>query len=64
MATDPGRLATYRALARARAACVGSGACAAHDPVLRNFTRFVAKNAEHTQGVQGNGNAPGSQLCI
>ena len=25
MATDPGRLATYRALARARATCVASG---------------------------------------
>ena len=64
MATDPGRLATYRALARARAACVASGVCDAHDAVLRNFTRFAAKNAEHTQGVQGNGNAPGQQLCI
>ena len=34
------------------------------DPVVRNFTRFVAKNAEHTQGVEGGGNEPGSQLCI
>ena len=61
---DPGRLARYRAIARARAACVGSGACQARDPVVRNFTRFAAKNAEHTQGVEGGGNQPGSQLCI
>jgi hypothetical protein len=38
--------------------------CHARDPVLRNFTRFAAKNAEHTQGVEGDGNQPGSQRCI
>ena len=31
---------------------------------MRNFTRFAAKNAEHTQGVEGGGMQPGSQLCI
>ena len=46
MATDPARLAAYRAIARARAACIASGACAPRDPVLRNLTRFAAKNAE------------------
>jgi hypothetical protein len=64
MSSDPARLATYRATVRARAACVASGACAVRDPVLRNFTRFAAKNAEHTQGLQGTGGQPGSQLCI
>ena len=71
MVSDPGRLATYRALIRARADCMASGAvslasgaCSLQDPVMRNFTRFVAKNSEHTQGVQGNGMQPGSQYCI
>ena len=31
---------------------------------MRNFTRFITKNSEHTQGVQGNGMQPGSQECI
>jgi hypothetical protein len=43
MATDPGRLATYRAATRARAACIAAGKCQQRDPVLRNFTRWVAK---------------------
>ena len=64
MVNDPGRLATYRALVRARADCVASGVCSLRDPVMRNFTRFVTKNSEHTQGVQGNGMQPGSQYCI
>lgn len=64
MSNDPGRLATYRALARARASCVGSGACDARDAVVRNFTRFAAKNSEHTQGEEGGRGQPGSQLCI
>jgi hypothetical protein len=64
MVNDPGRLATYRALIRARADCMASGACSLRDPVMRNFTRFITKNSEHTQGVQGNGMQPGSQECI
>ena len=64
MVNDPGRLAKYRALVRARAECMASRACSLRDPVLRNFTRFVTKNSEHTQGVQGNGMQPGSQFCI
>lgn len=55
ISSDPARLATYRAIARARAACIGADACDARDPVLRNCTRFAAKNAEHTQGIQGAG---------
>jgi hypothetical protein len=64
MVNDPGRLATYRALVRARADCMASGGCSLRDPVMRNFTRFITKNSEHTQGVQGNGMQPGSQECI
>ena len=64
MVNDPGRLATYRALIRARADCMASGACSLRDPVMRNFTRFITKNSEHTQGVQGNGMQPGSQYCV
>jgi len=47
--------------ARARAACIESGdpACARDHPVVRNFTRWLAKNAEHTQGVQGEDWSPG-----
>jgi len=56
MATDPVRLATYRALMRARASCLESGACHMKDPVMRNFTRFAAKIPEHTQGVDRGGN--------
>ena len=64
VSNDPGRLATYRALARARAGCMASGACKLKDPVVRNFTRFAAKNSEHTQGEEGGAGQPGSQLCI
>lgn len=56
MATDPVRLGTYRALMRARASCIESGACQIKDPVVRNFTRFAAKQIEHTQGVDRGGN--------
>ena len=55
LSADPKRLASYRATIRARASCIASKACLPHEPVLRNFTRFVAKNVEHTQGVQGDG---------
>ena len=53
--TDPRRLAVYRTLARARADCLaasGGGCGTATDPAIRNFTRFLAKIPEHTQGVQ------------
>jgi hypothetical protein len=47
MATDPGRLATYRATIRARAACIAAGKCNQRDQVLRNLTRWAAK-VQHT----------------
>ena len=37
MVNDPGRLAKYRALLRARADCMASGACSLRDPVMRNL---------------------------
>ena len=64
VSSDPARMAKYRALARARAACVSADRCRLRDPVVRNFTRFLAKNAEHTQGVEGGAGEPGEQLCI
>ena len=64
VSNDPGRIAKYRALARARAECIKSRQCNARDPVVRNFTRFLAKNVEHTQGVEGGAGQPGAQLCI
>jgi hypothetical protein len=32
--------------------------------VCSQFTRFVSKNSEHTQGVEGSGYEPGSQWCV
>ena len=63
MSTDPVRLATYRAIARARATCIDSGACHRREPVLRNLTRFAAKISEHTQGLQNEAWSPGVPGC-
>eukprot|EP00756_Hemistasia_phaeocysticola_P025669 Hpha_TRINITY_DN16017_c0_g10::TRINITY_DN16017_c0_g10_i1::g.118061::m.118061 len=59
VSTDPYRLAAFRALSRARNKCVREGGCLAESEVLQNFTRFLAKNVEHTQGVQGEDWSPG-----
>jgi hypothetical protein len=59
MSTDPARLATYREMARARDACVAAQACDPAAAAMRNFSRFLAKNAEHTQGVQNEDWSPG-----
>jgi hypothetical protein len=59
MSTDPRRLAVYRELARARRDCIVASRCSSIDPAIRNFTRFLAKIAEHTQGVQGEDWSPG-----
>jgi len=59
MSTDPYRLAGFRIMARAYSSCVISSKC---DPTSRrmlNFTRFLAKNVEHTQGVQNEDWSPG-----
>lgn len=59
MSTDPFRLATYREMVRARRDCVNRGDCDPSSPSMRNFTRFIAKNVEHTQGVQNEEWSPG-----
>ncbi len=59
VATDPRRLAEYRVMVRARAQCIGAGRCDPGSPAMRNLTRFLAKNAEHTQGVQNEQWSPG-----
>lgn len=59
LSTDSSRLKTFREMARARADCINSGACDPSSAEMRNFTRLLAKNAEHTQGVQGEKWSPG-----
>jgi hypothetical protein len=52
MSTDPRRLADYREIVRARAACLETGACVRHSAELKNMSRYLAKPSEHTQGEQ------------
>jgi hypothetical protein len=59
MSTDPWRLAVFRLMARARADCIAARECTRDEPALLNFTRFLAKATEHTQGVQGEDWSPG-----
>ena len=59
MSTDPQRLRVYREIVRARADCIQSGACSRQDPSIRNMTRYLAKNSEHTQGEQNEQWNPG-----
>ena len=59
LSTDPKRLATFRTMVRAFGECLWSGMCSPSDPAIRNATRFLAKNIEHTQGVQGEDWSPG-----
>ena len=53
ISTDNKRMSHFREMARARAECIRAAVpeCASDNPVMRNFTRWVAKNVEHTQGV-------------
>merc|ERR1719261_912532 len=46
-------------MVRARRDCIQSGLCQRGSPILKNLTRFLIKNAEHTQGVQGEDWSPG-----
>eukprot|EP00043_Microstomoeca_roanoka_P020970 m.254644 g.254644 ORF g.254644 m.254644 type:complete len:721 (-) comp18355_c0_seq1:279-2441(-) len=50
IASDPLKNIQYRALTRARTACIADGKCNADDVVMRNFTRLLLKNPEHTWG--------------
>ena len=51
-ASEPVRSAFFKRASALRAQCVASGApqCAAGDPALANFTRFLLKCGEHTWG--------------
>jgi hypothetical protein len=48
--SDPVKTAKLKTGAAARRACLESGACAAGDYAVANFTRFFLKNQEHTWG--------------
>lgn len=51
VASDPVKLRLHRAFQGRYAACVSRGACDGADPRLRNFTRLLLKNSEHTWGL-------------
>jgi hypothetical protein len=51
IASDPFKMAQYRTIARARAACIESGKCSIDDPVLKNMSRWLIKPPEHTWGL-------------
>lgn len=51
VASDPVKLRLHRAFQGEYAACVSRGACLGGDARLRNFTRLLLKNAEHTWGL-------------
>lgn len=57
--TDPFRLARYREVLRARKDCIASGKCDPASREMQLLTRFLAKGAEHTQGVQAEDWSPG-----
>ena len=50
IAADPHKTAMAGRAQALRSACLASGACSASDPALRNFTRLLLKNNEHTWG--------------
>uniref|UniRef100_A0A1I8H8Q3 CBM6 domain-containing protein n=2 Tax=Macrostomum lignano TaxID=282301 RepID=A0A1I8H8Q3_9PLAT len=47
------RMARYRAIARALDTCVSAGACQLESPDMIMFSRWIAKAAEHTYGLNG-----------
>ena len=48
ISSDPPKMAVFRALQRARTACLAEGLCDFRDPVFRNASRFLIKPVEHT----------------
>ncbi|WIA20109.1 hypothetical protein OEZ85_005961 [Tetradesmus obliquus] len=54
IASDPGRMASYRATLRARHTCRHTPHCDSESPAFHNFTRMLVKVAEHTWGVSFN----------
>ena len=51
VASDPRKMAEFRALRRAYADCSMQGVCNITDPRILNATRFMIKLAEHTWGL-------------
>jgi hypothetical protein len=51
IASDPKKLAQFRALQRIRAECLESGACDIKSQDFLNFTRLLLKASEHTWGM-------------
>ena len=52
-ASDPRRQKLTRLMMRERSACIKARSCDASDPAVANFSRFVLKQTEHTQGLHG-----------
>jgi len=51
ISSDPYKMAQFRVMARARAACIESGQCYLNDPVMKNMSRWLIKPPEHTWGL-------------
>jgi hypothetical protein len=51
VASDPRKMAEFRALRAAYTECITRGVCKMNDPVLANATRYMIKLAEHTWGL-------------
>eukprot|EP00879_Flechtneria_rotunda_P010814 GHRR01011301.1.p1 GENE.GHRR01011301.1~~GHRR01011301.1.p1 ORF type:complete len:838 (+),score=278.05 GHRR01011301.1:406-2919(+) len=54
IASDPGKMADYRAVLRGRLACEQDPACNTKSAAYKNFTRLLIKVPEHTWGVSFN----------
>eukprot|EP00775_Hariotina_reticulata_P003530 gene3530-3799_t len=54
VASDPARMADYRAVLRARDTCVHDPQCDSQSPAFFNFSRILVKVAEHTWGISFN----------
>lgn len=52
-ASDPGKTARFRAVARAAAACAADAGCASEGPAWRNFTRLLLKVGRGGGGAAG-----------
>ena len=53
IASDPLKVAQYRAAALGLSECIADNQCDLHDPVVANSTRFLVKLTEHTWGLSG-----------
>ena len=53
VASDPRKVARTRWANRLRTQCVNAGDCDMSDPRVRNFSRLLLKNGEHTWYVRG-----------